>query len=200
MVRGAAWVTPAVVAGTAAPAFAASPCTTSACPDLSFGTVAGTNAATAGNGWSYAATASPGSWSNTNPVGFQPSVVSGNDVMVGKGPHFAATAEPTTANRVLTLSQTGQPALASGCGYTISVGIVTYTSTSTPLVLNVMVGNTRVGQYSTQPEPAAGYTDRGTKTFSVPAAASGAVTFQFVFGAAGDHEDIKLYRPTITCT
>lgn len=199
MVRGAAWATPAVAVSVAAPTFAASPCTTSGCPNVSFGAVSGTNATSAGNGWSWLATTSDGTWSNTNPIGFQPAVTSGGDVMVGKGPHFAATAEPTTSGRVLTLTQTGQPALVSGCSYTISFGVVTYTSTSTPLVVVATVGGAEIGRYTTQNEPSAGYTDRGVKSFTVPATTRGVVGFRFLFGNAGDHEDIKLYQPTVTC-
>ena len=51
VVRGAAWTAPVIGASMAAPAFAASPCTTTACPDISFGAVGSANSATAGNGW-----------------------------------------------------------------------------------------------------------------------------------------------------
>lgn len=189
-----------MVAAAAAPAFAASPCTTTACPDVSFGAVGAANSTTAGNGWSYAQTQSPGTWNNTNPTGFQPPVTSGTDPMNGKGPWFGATSEPNTANRILTLTQTGQPELIAGCTYTVSFGVVTFTNdTSQALLVRAFVGATQVGQYTTAAEPSAGYTDRGIKSFAVPAGTTGAVSFRFLFGAAGSHEDIKLYQPSVLC-
>ena len=196
VVRGAAWAAPAVAVAAAAPAFAASPCTTSACPDLSFGAYTNASGPT-GNGWSYVQSASSGTWSNNNAVGFQ--AASTTAPFNGKGVTFAAAAEPSTPNRQLTLSQTGKPALSASCTYTVRVGVITYTSNSTPLVLRVLVGGTSIGSYSTFGESSAGNTDRGIKSFPVPRGTTGAVTFRIEFGAAGDHEDIHLYSPSVTC-
>ena len=198
-------MTPAVAVAATAPAFAASPCTTSGCPNISFGAVSGTGsaaegAATADNGWTWSP--NPGTWSNRgagNPVGFRTAITSGTDPMAGKGSWFAATAEPTANLQTITLTQTGQPALISGCSYTIRFGVVTYTDSSTPLIVRALVGGAQVGEYSTAAEPNAGYTDRGIKSFVVPGTASGVVSFRFVFGNLGNTEDIKLYGPSITC-
>lgn len=199
VVRGAAWVTPAVAVAAAAPAFAASPCTTTSCPDISFGAVPAANSSSAGNGWSFTQTASSGTWSNNNAVGFQPA--SATSPFNGKGPTFAAAAEPSTSGRRLTLIQAGQPALAAGCSYTVKVGIITYTSSSTPLVLRVLVGTTSIGTYSSGVETINNNTnfDRGIKSFVVPPGTTGAVSFRLEFGNAGDHEDIHLYSPSVAC-
>lgn len=201
VVRGAAWAVPTVAVATAAPAFAASSCTTSACPNLAFGAVASANSTTAGNGWSYTQTASSGGWTNTNSVGFQPAGSSSISPVTGKGPTFATAAEPNTSNRQITLTQTGQPALSAACSYTVRVGIITYTSSSTRQVLRVLVGGTSIGTYNTGNETTNNNTnfDRGIKSFPVPTGTTGAVSFRLEFGAAGDHEDIHLYSPSITC-
>lgn len=202
VVRGAAWAVPTVAVATAAPAFAASPCTTSACPNISFGTVGSSNATTAGNGWSYSTNYVAGSgteWTNANARGFQPA--STTSPFTDKGSTFSAAAEPGTDNRRLILTQTGQPALAASCSYTVKVGIITYTSTSKALVLRVLVGATIVGTYDSSLETTNNNTnfDRGIKTFPVPAGTTGAVGFRLEFGTAGDHEDIHLYSPSVTC-
>lgn len=203
VVRGAAWATPVVAASVATPAFAASPCTTVACPNISFGqvTAAGATdvgAGTAGNGWS--ASPFPGSWTNrgtNNPVGFRSATNTGG-MTTAMGSWFAATAEPTSAGQTITLTQTGQPALAAGCSYTIRFGVVTWNASPVPLRLRALVGTTQVGEYVTGANGATGYADRGFQTFAVPGTASGVVSFQFVF-TGGDHGDIKLYQPSVIC-
>lgn len=203
VVRGAAWATPAVAVAVTAPAFAASPCTTSNCPTISFGTVSGTGSdgigvATAGNGWT--ASPFPGTWTNrsaSNPVGFR-APTTGGGMTTSMGPWFAATAEPTTAGQVINLNQTGQPGLARGCSYTIRFGVVTWNASAVPLTLRVLVGGTQVGQYVTGTNGASGYVDRGYQTVTVPSTASGVVSFQFAF-TSGDHGDIKLYDPSVIC-
>ncbi len=199
IMRGAAWTAPVITTAVAAPAFAASPCKTTLCPDLSFGTVTVKESTNGGNGWSYAPTT--GGWSRdrtANPVGFMPAVAAGSDPVGGKGTWFAATNEPTTNARVLTLSQSGQPALNSGCSYTLNFGVVTYTDAGTPLILRAFAGATQIAQYTTSGASNA-YVDQGIQSFVLPVGTAGLVTFRFVFGNAGAHEDIKLYSPSVTC-
>ena len=72
---------------------------------------------------------------------------------------------------------------------------------STRQVLRVLVGGTSIGTYNTGNETTNNNTnfDRGIKSFPVPTGTTGAVSFRLEFGAAGDHEDIHLYSPSITC-
>ncbi len=207
VVRGAAWTAPVIGASMAAPAFAASPCTTTACPDISFGAVGAANSATAGNGWAFTSNGAANGWSNwtpsANPVGFQPSAPGVGGLPATAAAWFAATAEPDTDGRVLTLTQTGAPALTAGCSYTLKFGVVTFTSDGTtvrPLIVRAFAGpSTQIAQYTTAGVATAGYTNRGIQTFVLPTGTTGVVSFRFVFGNLGTHEDIKLYSPSISC-
>ena len=115
------------------------------------------------------------------------------------GSWFAATAEPSNPNQTITLTQTGQPALASGCAYKVRFGVVTWQASTAALRLQVLVGGTQVGEYATLTGQASGYGDRGYQTYNVPSTASGLVSFRFVFGSSTDHGDIKLYDPSVIC-
>lgn len=217
VVRGAAWATPAVALAATAPAFAASPCTTTACPNISFGAVTGTDATgagveTAGNGWTSTYTSAagtvnqafPGTWTNRssgNPVGFRAPSSDGG-MALANGPWFAATAGPTTNNQRITLTQSGQPALAAGCAYQITIGLAVYDSATIALTLRTFVGTTQVGVYTTNTGGTTSYTNRGPITYAVPGTASGLVSFRFDFGAGSGSDvtaDIKLHSPSIVC-
>lgn len=200
IMRGAAWTAPVITTALAAPAFAASPCKSIFCPDISFRDPAADNATSTGNGWSFAPT---GGWKSpltANPVGFMKSVAAGADPIGGKGPWFAATNEPNSVGRVLTLTQTGQPALNAGCRYTLKVGVVTYTDNGVALVLRAFAGGTQIAQNTTSGNAGA-YVDEGIQSYSVTAGTSGVISFKFVFNGAANAatEDIKLYQPSVTC-
>lgn len=209
VVRGALWATPAVVVATSAPAAAAS-CGNGTCPNAAFGAPSGSSGANgmtgngsttgrpaAGNGWTAATNV--GSWANSgtnNAVGFQTG---------GTQTQFASTNEPQGGSGPfqVTLTQTGQPALSSGCTYTIRLGIIYYKDPPSSGVkdqtVSVLVGGTVVGSWTTSgKDTTTGYRDVGLVSFSATGV-SGTLSIRFDFTASGPANDITVYSPSVVC-